>query len=106
MVEQLASLLLPIDALVVHQDFKSWESATPEVVALFRNLWFLCVLFNFTTMEDSEANAMDWLKPALTRLATKTPPMVIEEFQDAFASDIEYNTVIRQEYADSVSRTY
>ncbi|XP_006457944.1 hypothetical protein AGABI2DRAFT_64231 [Agaricus bisporus var. bisporus H97] len=102
MVEQLASLLLPIDALVVHQDFKSWESATPEVVALFRNLWFLCVLFNFTTMEDSEANAMDWLKPALTRLATKTPPMVIEEFQDAFASDIEYNTVIRQEYADSV----
>jgi phosphatidylinositol 4-kinase len=106
MVEQLASLLLPIDALVVHQDLKPWESATPQVVSLFRNLWFLCVLFNFTTMEDNEATALDWLKHALTRIATKTPPMVIEEFHDAFASDIEYNTVIRQEYADSVSPVY
>jgi phosphatidylinositol 4-kinase len=103
MVEQLASLLLPIDALVVHQDFKPWENATSQVVSLFRNLWFLCVLFNLTTMEDNEATALDWLKHALTRIATKTPPMVVEEFNDGFASEIEYNTVIRQEYADSVS---
>lgn len=105
MIEQLASLLLPIDALLVHQDFKPWKSASPEVASLFRNLWFLCVLFNFTATDDKEATAMDWLRPALTRISTQTPPMVIEESHDAFASDIEYNTVIRQEYADSVSPT-
>lgn len=99
MIEQLASLLLPIDALLAHYDLRDPSS---EVVSLFRNLWFLCVLFNFTALNDKESVAMDWLRPALTRIATKTPPMVIEESHDAFASDIEYNTVIRQEYADLV----
>ncbi|KXN92250.1 Phosphatidylinositol 4-kinase stt4 [Leucoagaricus sp. SymC.cos] len=102
MIEQLASLLLPIDALLVHTNFKPWENTSPEAVSLFRNLWFLCVLFNFTATDDKDGTAMDWLRPALRRIAAKTPPMVVEETHDAFASDIEYNTVIRQEYADSV----
>ncbi|KAF9446332.1 hypothetical protein P691DRAFT_708828 [Macrolepiota fuliginosa MF-IS2] len=101
MIEQLASLLLPIDALLVHHDFRPWEDASSEIVSHFRNLWFLCVLFDFTATDD-EISAMEWLRPALTRIATKTPPMVVEESHDAIASDIEYNTVIRQEYADSV----
>ncbi|KAF5358382.1 hypothetical protein D9756_001382 [Leucocoprinus leucothites] len=102
MIESLASLLLPIDALLVHVDFKPSESASPETVALFRNMWFVCVLFDFTAADEKDTTAMDWLRPALTRIAAKTPPMVFEETHGAFASDIEYNTVIRQEYAESV----
>src|SRR5258708_30453978 len=103
MIEQLASLLLPIDALLGHSDFNPHKNASSETVSLFRNLWFLCVLFGFTTREFSEATAMDWLKPALTRIAVKTPSMVVEESHDAAASDVEYNSVIRQEYSNTVN---
>jgi len=103
MIESLASLLLPIDALLVHVDFKLMENASSETVSLFRNMWFLCVLFDLTSLDEKNDTAMDWLVPTLTRIATKTPYMVIEETHGAFASDIEYNTIIRQEYAESVS---
>ena len=49
---------------------------------------------------------MDWLKPALSRIAVKTPSMVIEESHDAVASDVEYNSAIRQEYANTVNPVY
>lgn len=103
MVEQLASLLLPIDALLSHDDFNPHKDSSPEIVSLFRNTWFLCVLFGFTRADTSEATAMNWLRPALSRIATKTPSMVVEESHDAVASDVEYNSVIRQEYANTVS---
>lgn len=103
MIEQLASLLLPIDALIGHSDFSPQIGTSPEIVSLFRNAWFLCILFGFTTRDFTEATAMDWLKPALSRIAVKTPSMVLEESPDAVASDVEYNSVIRQEYANTVS---
>lgn len=103
MIEQLASLLLPIDALLSHDDFNSRKDSSPEIVSLFRNTWFLCVLFGFTSADTTEATAMDWLRPALSRIATKTPSMVVEESHDAAASDVEYSPVIRQEYANTVS---
>jgi len=103
MIESLTSLLLPIDALLAHADFKLWENASSETISLFRNLWFLCVLFNFTSLDERSDTAVDWLLPTLMRIATKTPCMVVEETHGAFASDIEYNTAIRQEYAESVS---
>lgn len=102
MIEQLASLLLPIDAVLAHEDFNPQIKASSEIVALFRNTWFLCVLFDFTQMDDRESTAMDWLRPALTRIALKTPATVVEESLDAVASDVEYNSVIRQEYAHTV----
>ncbi|KDR73543.1 hypothetical protein GALMADRAFT_227988 [Galerina marginata CBS 339.88] len=102
MIEQLASLLLPIDALVAHRDFNPRDDPSPEILTLFRNTWFLCILFGFTTEDKTEATAMDWLKPALARIAVKTPSMVVEESHDAVASDVEYNSVIRQEYANTV----
>ncbi|KAF8798204.1 hypothetical protein BYT27DRAFT_7178838 [Phlegmacium glaucopus] len=102
MIEQLASLLLPIDALLSHDDFNPRKDSSPEIVSLFRNTWFLCVLFGFTSANTSEATAMDWLRPALSRIATKTPSMVVEESHDAAASDVEYISVIRQEYANTV----
>lgn len=99
MIEQLASLLLPIDGLLSRPDFHPEKKASHEIVTLFRNAWFLSVLFNFPHMEDT---AMDWLQPALARIALKTPPMVIEESLDAMASDVEYNSIIRQDYAKTV----
>jgi len=45
---------------------------------------------------------MTWLMPALAKIATKTPTLVLENAHDA-ASEIEYSTVIRHEYAHSVS---
>ncbi|KII89099.1 hypothetical protein PLICRDRAFT_698221 [Plicaturopsis crispa FD-325 SS-3] len=102
MVEQLASLLLPIDALLRHNDFNPQRNASPETVALFRNMWFLCALFHFTSGEEGEATAMGWQRPALARIASKTPSLVIEESHDSIANDLEYNSVIRQEYAHTV----
>ncbi|EDR14914.1 uncharacterized protein LACBIDRAFT_187897 [Laccaria bicolor S238N-H82] len=102
MVEQLASLLLPIDALLHHEDFDPHQEPSSEIVTLFRNMWFLCVLFHFTNANEGDTTAMDWLKPTMSRIAVKTPSMVMEESHDAIASDVEYNSVIRQEYAHTV----
>jgi phosphatidylinositol 4-kinase A len=105
MIEQLASLLLPIDALLAHADFNPQKHASSEIVTLFRNMWFLCVLFNFTSNEEKEDSAMEWQKPALARIAAKTPFLVLEEAHDfSIFNELEYNSVIRQEYAHSVSR--
>lgn len=103
MIEQLASLLLPIEALLDHADFTPHLHATTELTNLFRNLWFLCVLFHFTTSgeEEREKSAMTWLLPALARIAIKTPCLVLENVSDA-VSDLEYRTVVRHEYAHSV----
>ncbi|KAG2132611.1 hypothetical protein BD769DRAFT_1666055 [Suillus cothurnatus] len=99
MIEQLASLLLPIEALLTHPDYSPHLTASQELTGLFRNMWFLCVLFHFTSGE--EKGAMTWLMPALAKIATKTPTLVLENAHDA-ASEIEYSTVIRHEYAHSV----
>jgi phosphatidylinositol 4-kinase A len=102
MVEQLASLLLPIDALLAHEDFNPHLAASSGIVALFRNMWFLCVLFHFTT-DNKEDTAMEWQQNVLARIAAKTPPMILEEAHDMATSDLMYNTVIRREYAHTVS---
>lgn len=99
MIEQLSSLLLPIDALLAHEDFNPHLDASSAIVSLFRNMWFLCVLFHFTCVSDKEETAMDWLKPALSHIAAKTPSMVLEDSHDSVVSEVEYNSVIRQEYA-------
>ncbi len=102
MSEQLASLLLPIDALLGHEDFDIGPDVSYNVVTLFRNMWFLCVLFGFTGPSDRSHTAMDWRQPALARIAARTPPIILEEAHDTIVSDLEYNTVIRQEYVETV----
>ena len=102
MSEQLASLLLPIDALLSHDDFDIGPDVSYNVVTLFRNMWFLCVLFGFTAPVERAHTAMEWRQPALARIAARTPPIVLEEAHDKIMSDLEYNTVIRQEYVDTV----
>ncbi|KIJ17012.1 1-phosphatidylinositol 4-kinase, partial [Paxillus involutus ATCC 200175] len=102
MMEQLASLLLPIEALLDHADFS--PHLNTELMIPFRNMWFLCILFHFTASgeeKEREKSAMTWLLPALGRIALKTPCFVLESVPDA-PSDMEYRTVVRREYAHSV----
>ncbi|KAF9227759.1 hypothetical protein BS17DRAFT_726240 [Gyrodon lividus] len=104
MMEQLASLLLPIEALLDHADFAPHLNSTSELTIPFRNMWFLCTLFHFTASgeeKEREKSAMTWLLPVLGRIATKTPCFVLECAPDA-PSDLEYRTVVRREYAHSV----
>ncbi|ETW86100.1 hypothetical protein HETIRDRAFT_60199 [Heterobasidion irregulare TC 32-1] len=101
MIEQLVSLLLPIDALLSHADYNPQVRASSALVAQFRNMWFLCMLFQFTVPEEKEASATDWRKPALSRIAVKTPPLVSEEAHDSLVSDVEYNCSIRQTFAQN-----
>ena len=102
MTEQLASLLLPIDALLGHKDFAINREPSSTLVTLFRNMWFLCVLFQFTAADGKDHAAMAWQKPALARIAVKTPTIVLESAHDSIASDLEYNPVIRKEFVETV----
>jgi phosphatidylinositol 4-kinase A len=104
MIDQLASLILAIDALLGHTDFNPHANTSASLTSLFRNMWFLCVLFGFTSNEMRDNSAMNWLKPALSHIALKTPPIILEEAPDAVTSDVEYNSAIRQEYAHTVCR--
>ncbi|KAI0086351.1 atypical/PIKK/PI4K protein kinase [Irpex rosettiformis] len=101
LIEELASLLLPIDALLCHADLHISANPPSLLTTLFRNVWFLCVLFQFTS-DDSNQLAMSWKLPALARIAARTPPIVLEEAHDTIVSDLEYNPVIRKEYAEIV----
>ena len=104
MIEQLVSLLLPIDAVLNHPEFIPSSTASSELVAQFRNFWFLCSLFLFTSSDEKEVSATEWRRPALSRIAAKTPPLVSEEAHDSLVSDVEYNSSIRVDYANTVSR--
>ncbi|KAF9246393.1 hypothetical protein BU15DRAFT_85159 [Melanogaster broomeanus] len=96
MMGQLASLLLPIEALLNHADFAPHLNSASELTILFRNMWFLCILFHFTASgeeKEREKSAMTWLLPALGKIAMKTPCLVLEG---------AYRTVVRHEYAHLV----
>ena len=101
MIEQLASLLLPIEALLSHENFDPQSNASPELVSLFRSMWFLCSLFHFAIFGEKDQIAMNWVKPVLGKVASKTPTIVVEEAMD-LVGELEYNTVIRREYAHTV----
>ena len=101
MIEQLASLLLPIEALLSHEDFDPHSNASPELVGLFRSMWFLCSLFHFAMFEEKEQIAMNWVRQVLRKIASKTPAIVVEEAID-LVGELEYNTIIRREYAHTV----
>ena len=102
MTEQLASLLLPIEALLSHPNFELSPNPPASLTTLFRNVWLLCILFHFTSTDEREQGAMSWQGLALGRMAMKTPAIVLEEYHDTIVSDLEYNPVIRKEYVETV----
>lgn len=99
LLEHLSALLLPIDALLSHDDFQPHVGASADLVALFRNMWFLCVLFHFTALSAPGEALTNWRRAALSRIATKTPPIVLEDVQDYASSALDFNSVIRHDYA-------
>ena len=102
LVEQLGALILPIDSILSHQDYNPHVDASLETILLFQNFWFLCTLFSFASPDSSGQPSTEWQVSALTRISVKTPCFVVEDVQDYVISGIEYNTVIRQEYAHTV----
>jgi phosphatidylinositol 4-kinase A len=100
LIDQLAALLLPIDALLSHEDFQPKRDT--KTITLFRNMWFLCILFEFHLILDQPYTVNAWRQAALARIAEKTPPIVVEEAQDYVLNDLEYNSIIRQNFAHLV----
>ncbi|KAI9262886.1 hypothetical protein EDC94DRAFT_88967 [Helicostylum pulchrum] len=88
---KLGMLLPVIGALLEHEDFNPHLSPSEETVALFRNVWFHCVLFGFVTESM-------WIRewhPAMLQIAKKTPVLVIESTTNYLESDLEHNSVLR-----------
>ncbi|KAG8834446.1 phosphatidylinositol-4- kinase [Serendipita sp. 399] len=102
LLEELCSLLLPLDALLSHEDFQPHLQPSPTLISRFRNFWLLCVLFGFTNREKRPTCMTDWHAQALMRIAEKTPPIVQEDAHDFITSELEYNPVLRQDYLQEV----
>ena len=101
MTEQLASLLLPIEALLSHENFDPRSNGSPELISLFRSVWFLCSLFHFEIFGEKDQIAMNWVRPVLGKIASETPAIVVDEAMD-LVGELKYNTVVRREYAHVV----
>ena len=98
----LAALLIPISTLLNHEMYHPNRGASAELVGHFTNLWFLCVVFGLSgqtgrnKMSEHEFNA-------LGDIAEKTPALIPEGANDYVASDLEYNSILRKDFAHSVS---
>ncbi|CEJ04197.1 hypothetical protein RMCBS344292_18164 [Rhizopus microsporus] len=92
---KLGSLLPVISALLEHADFNPHLSPTGETVALFRNLWFHCILFGFVT---ESIWIREWHNHML-KVARKTPVLVLESNTNYLESDLEHNSVLRNSSA-------
>ncbi|KAG1853073.1 hypothetical protein F4604DRAFT_2044509 [Suillus subluteus] len=88
MIEQLASLLLLIEALLTHPDYSPHLAASLELTGLFRNMWFLCVLFYLTSVprasspldEHVDAGANVWADNVSTSPAPAPASVLALEF--------------------------
>ncbi|KAI9022175.1 hypothetical protein CLU79DRAFT_815895 [Phycomyces nitens] len=84
--------LLPVLAtLLNHKDFHSPLMATEEVILLFRNFWFLCVIFGFVV---NRTWTRKW-NESLHIIAFKTPILAIQSTTEQLESDIAFNSVLR-----------
>ncbi|KAL1922497.1 uncharacterized protein VTP21DRAFT_10036 [Calcarisporiella thermophila] len=91
--KELGSLLPVVSSLLMHNKFSPHEHPTEEITSLFRNLWFLCVLYGFVNDVGS------W-REAMRGIALKTPSLVLETATNYLESDLEYNSVLRRGFSD------
>ncbi|ORY33464.1 hypothetical protein BCR39DRAFT_520273 [Naematelia encephala] len=97
----LAALLIPISTLMSHPSYHPDNAASPELVAHFRNMWFLCVTFGLSG-PAGRTRLSEHQSEALSIIAEKTPALVLESATDYVESDLEYNSILRKDYAASV----
>ncbi|KAF8529176.1 hypothetical protein BU17DRAFT_73353 [Hysterangium stoloniferum] len=101
LISHLSTLVLPIAALLEHHDFFPDAGKTPEFATLFRNMWFLCVLFRFAPSLGG-IPSQSAQRDALVSISIKTPSLVREDENEYLTCGLEYNSVIRHDYAQEV----
>lgn len=99
---QLAALLLPIAELLSHPTYHPDWDASSETVSQFRNMWLLCVAFGLSS-RGGKSVLSEHEEIALSNIAGKTPALYQEQNTDFVGSELEYNTVLRKDFAQSVS---
>ncbi|KAN0064997.1 Phosphatidylinositol 4-kinase stt4 [Thecaphora frezii] len=118
----LAMMLPAIAAVLEHDDINPQVEPTTEMVSLFRNLWFLSVLFGFASprnipparSDEAAAVAAATQKPhtaaeaqaeivgrSLGTISLKTPTLVPETAHNYLESDLEYNSVLKREFSSA-----
>ncbi|SPO31551.1 related to phosphatidylinositol-4-kinase [Ustilago trichophora] len=113
----LATLLPAIAAVLEHKDIHPEVQPTTEMVSLFRNMWFLSVLFGYaspsnirnniaadgsaTSRPTSAAEAQaEIVGRSLSSISLKTPTLVPETAHNYLESDLEYNSVLKREFSN------
>lgn len=113
----LATLLPAIAALLEHKDIHPEVQPTTEMVSLFRNLWFLSVLFGFASPKNISSNVgadgtanvaptsaaqaqAQIVGKSLSSISLKTPTLVPESAHNYLESDLEYNSVLKREFSN------
>lgn len=99
---QLAALLLPIAELLSHPTYHPDWDASSETVSQFRNMWLLCVAFGLSS-RGGRSILSEHEEIALSNIAAKTPALYQEQNTDFVGSELEYNTALRKDFAQSVS---
>ena len=93
-------ILLPIlSTLLSRRDFIAHLNPSEDLVSLFRNVWFHCVLYGFV----SETTWMREWCDSLVIIAQKTPPLVQESATNYLEYDLEYNSVLVRGYSEQVN---
>lgn len=113
----LATLLPAIAAVLEHKDIHPEVQPTTEIVSLFRNMWFLSVLFGFASPSNirshvtADGNAVsrpssaaeaqaEIVGKSLSSISLKTPTLVPESAHNYLESDLEYNSVLKREFSN------
>ncbi|CAO1634457.1 unnamed protein product [Parajaminaea phylloscopi] len=98
----LASLLPPIAALLSNNDINPHLEPSVEMVSLFRNMWFLCVIFGFVDSGRKARSATtESMAQSLSVISLKTPTLVPETSVNYLESDLQYNSVLKRDYSSS-----
>lgn len=118
---EMARLLPTIAELLTHSDLNPQLNPTLDMVALFRNMWFLAVLFNLANPQAARGAAVlavrspesitlsvsSVIHPAsdmfriLALVALKTPTLVPETARNYIESELEYNSVLKRDFGSS-----
>ncbi|KAF6767202.1 Phosphatidylinositol 3-/4-kinase, catalytic domain protein [Kalmanozyma brasiliensis GHG001] len=113
----LATLLPAIAAVLEHKDIHPEVQPTTEMVSLFRNMWFLSVLFGYASPNNIRSNVAadgsathrpgsaaeaqaEIVGKSLMSISLKTPTLVPESAHNYLESDLEYNSVLKREFSN------